>query len=194
MKFVGYAVVVLLAIAGMFAVNRCTDKGNAAEVARYKAQKHSDDSVVAVRDKELLEANARAAAAVPVYIAGKDRIIRVAAGTPAAEPVRACFELADKRISACEAARVAADSTISALRRDLKTTEAKPVAKEKRFLPFGEALYDFANTVPVIRAGATARIPFISAISLSVAGEYSAPPAGESKPAFRALAGVRVNF
>lgn len=193
MKLIGYAVAGLLALAGMFAVNRCTDSGNAAEIALWKALKLSADSVVQVRDTALAAANARNAASVPIYIAGKDRIIRVAAGTPAAEPVRACFELADTRISACENARKAADSVITALRNDLKVSEAKPERRLPRFQLYGEALYDVTRAVPVIRAGATAKIPLVP-IHLSVAGEYAAPPAGESRPAFRALAGLRVNF
>lgn len=193
MKIIEYAVAVLLAVAGMFVVNRCTDQGNAAEIARWKAEKRSADSVVAVRDSALVEANARDRASVPIYLAGRDRIIRVAAGTPAAEPVRACFELADQRISACEAAKAAAAETITALRNDLKVAESKPMPKEKRFVPYAEALYDFSHTVPVLRAGALAKIPWLP-VHLSVAGEYATPPANESKPTFRALAGIRVTF
>ena len=198
MKLIGYVVVGLLALAGMFAVNRCTDQGNAAEIARWKLQKQSADSVVQVRDSLLAEANARNVASVPIYIAGRDRIIRVAAGTPAAEPVRACFELADARISKCEAAKTAAAETITALRKDLKVAEEKPEKQLPRFQIYGAAGYsvrvDSAGTQmgPAFRAGIDSK-PF-GPIRILTEGQLSLPGRGHATPLWQANILARINF
>jgi hypothetical protein len=130
-----------------------------------------------------------------VYIRTRDALLNPGAGKPPASPeVKACFAAAEDLRSKCEVRHTADLALSDSLRKELKVWQNRPIPGVPRVHAFGEALYDFAHTVPVIRAGATARIPFISALSLSVAGEYAAPPANESKPTFRALAGVRVTF
>lgn len=197
-NLIGYAVVGLLALAGMFGVNRCTDSGNAAEIARWKLKKASADSVVHVRDSALAEANARNAASVPIYIAGRDRIIREVAGTSAEKPVAACFDISDSRISACEAAKTAAAETITALRNDLKVSEAKPEPKEKRFQLYGAAGYsvrvDSTGTqmAPAFRAGIDSKL--IGPVRLMTDGQLSLPGKGRAQSLWQLNVFGRVNF
>lgn len=191
-KIVGWAFLGLLVIGGIFAWNRRQDSAYAAEIAKWKVQKRFDDSVVKIRLDSSYQAGLANAQSIRIYLEGKTRIIRSTAGTPAEQAVAACFALADERISKCEASRKADSLTIVALRKDLATTEAKPEKQLPRYQPYAEALFDVAHQVPVIRAGATAKV--FGPIDLSVAGEYAAPQAGKSDPAFRALAGIRVRF
>lgn len=192
-KLIGYALLGLLAIGGVFAWNRHTDSQLAAETAKWQAKTTLDKQNAQVAVDSAYQAGLANAQSVPVYLAGKDRIIHDAAGNPqAAAAVKACFAAADTRISACEKARQADSVVIAKKDSVIKDLENKPEPQIPRFQPFGEALYDVAHRVPVIRAGATARI--IGPVSLSVAGEYAAPPAGQSSPAFRAVAGLRVAF
>lgn len=163
--------------------------GERAEHKRI-VQLKSDSIAVALREKA--RSDSALANQIPIYIAGRDRILRDPA-KPASPEVRACYAEADKVISTCQKAR-AADSVVMAQQASLIGTLRSPPPPKaaRRIQSYGEALYDVAHAVPVIRAGATARV--FGPISLSVAGEYAAPPAGNSTPAFRALAGVRVTF
>lgn len=164
---------------------------DAQRVVFQQAVKAKDDSL-AVSRREKASADSALANQIPIYIAGRDRILHDPA-KPASPEVRACYESADKVISACQKAR-AADSVVIAQQQSLITTLRNPPPPKAaaRVQAYGEALYDVAHTVPVIRLGATARV--LGPMSLSVAGEYAAPPAGKSTPAFRALAGLRVTF
>lgn len=151
--------------------------------------KAKDDSLAVART-EKAQADSALANQLPIYIAGRDRILT----NPATAPeVRACYAEADKVISACQASR-AADSVVIAQQAGLITVLRNPPPPKglARVQAFGEAMYDLAHSVPVVRLGATARL--LGPVSLSVAGEYAAPPAGQNSPAFRALAGVRVGF
>lgn len=128
-----------------------------------------------------------------VYVRGREILLNPGPGKPpATAEVKACFVLSDTLQALCNRRHQADTAALHATERELAVWKNKP-SDVRRFQMYGEALYDFANTVPVIRAGATAKIPWVP-IQLSIAGEYAAPPAGESKPAFRALAGVRVTF
>lgn len=191
-KLAGWAFLGLLIVGGIIARDMRKDSRYEAEKAKWQVQKRFDDSVVKIRMDSSYQAGQANAQSIPVYLEGKTRIIHAAAGTTGEQAVRACFALADVRISKCEASRKADSATIVALRKDLATTEAKPERQLPRYQPFAEALYDLAHQVPVIRAGATAKV--FGPIDLSVAGEYAAPQAGNSTPAFRALAGIRVRF
>lgn len=115
------------------------------------------------------------------YIEYRDRILRSGTATPRDS---ATFKKANAVVVACD--------SLKSSSRALETVLRDPPTGVRRVQAFGEAMYDVAHQVPVIRAGATAKV--IGPISLSVAGEYAAPPAGQSNPAFRALAGVRINF
>lgn len=164
---------------------------DAERIAFQQTVKAKDDSL-AVSRREKASADSALANQIPVYIAARNNAL-TNPSKPATPEVRACYESADKVISACQKAR-AADSVVIAQQSSLITTLRNPPPPKAaaRIQAFGEALYDVAHMVPVIRAGATARI--IGPVSLSVAGEYAAPPAGQSTPAFRAEAGVRVTF
>lgn len=153
-------------------------------------QAKDDSLVVSRREKAVLDS--ALAHQVPIYIAGRDRILRDPA-KPASPEVRACYAAADLVISACQKAR-AADSVVMAQQASLITTlrNPPPPRAARRIQAYGEGMYDVIHMAPVIRVGATARI--FGPISLSAAGEYAAPPAGNSTPAFRALSGVRINF
>lgn len=127
-----------------------------------------------------------------VYIRGRDILLNPGPGKPPATPeVKACFALSDSLLSLCAKRHEADTAALHATERELKVWQNKP-GGIPRIQAYGEGLYDFAHMVPVIRAGATAKI--LGPVHLSIAGEYAAPQAGKSNPAFRALAGVRVNF
>lgn len=127
-----------------------------------------------------------------VYVRGRDVLLNPGAGKPPATPeVKACFALSDQLQSLCAKRHDADTAALHATERELNVWQNKP-SGIRRFQMYGEAMYDFAHQVPVIRAGATAKV--FGPIHLSAAGEYAAPQAGKSDPAFRALAGVRVNF
>lgn len=115
------------------------------------------------------------------YIQYRDRILRSGTATPRDS---ATFKKADALVVACDTLKIRGNALVSVLKD-------KP-SGVRRIQVYGEAMYDFANTVPVVRAGATAKL--FGPINLSVAGEYAAPEAGSSDPRFRAMAGVRVNF
>ena len=163
-----------------------------AERAAFKITVKAKDDSLDVARAEKARLDSALANQVPIYIAGRDRILHDPA-KPASPEVRACYEAADKVISACQKAR-AADSVVIAQQASLIGTLRNPPPPKglARVQAFGEALYDFNQRVPVIRAGATAKI--LGPVHLSVAGEYAAPPAGQSTPVFRALVGARVNF
>lgn len=163
-----------------------------AERAEHARVVQAKDDSLAVARKEKASADSALANQLPIYIAGRDRILRDPA-KPASPEVRACYAEADKVISACQKARTA-DSVVIAQQASLIGTLRNPPPPKglARVQAYGEALYDFANAVPVIRAGATAKI--LGPVDLSGAVEYSAPKAGDSKPAFRALTGIRVRF
>ena len=159
------------------------------------AWEHSVDSAATVKAQKLqaaLVADTVYKAGEAVYLRGRDVLLNPGPGKPPATPeVRACFALADSSRSLCAARHDADTAALHATERELNLWQNKPSGIQ-RIQAYGEGLYDVIHRVPVIRAGATAKI--LGPVSLSVAGEYAAPPVGESKPAFRALAGVRVSF
>lgn len=163
-----------------------------AERAEHKriVQLKSDSIAVALSEKARLDS--ALANQVPIYLQARSAALTNPA-RPASAEVRACYAEADKVISACQKAR-AADSVVIAQQTSLITTLRNPPPPKaaRRLQAFGEGMYDLAHSVPVIRLGATARL--LGPVSLSVAGEYAAPRAGNADPQFRALAGVRINF
>jgi hypothetical protein len=109
----------------------------------------------------------------------------------AANPAAHALGVACDSALAAQDRRVAArDTLVGALKRELDVWQNKP--GPPRVQAFAEGLYDLAHSVPVARLGLTARVA--GPISLSAAGEYAAPPAGRSDPAFRATVGVRYTF
>lgn len=107
---------------------------------------------------------------------------------PQAEAVGAA---ADKVIALDTAAIAARDTAFKRQGAELETWKAG-CCKPPRLQAYGEALYDVAHMVPVLRAGATFRA--LGPIDLSASVEYAAPPATTANPGFRALAGLRYNF
>lgn len=185
----------VIAVIGFLLVRWYIGKEARADAERAEHQrivKAVTDSL-AVSRREKATADSALAHAVPVYLLARSAALTNPA-RPATPEVRACFEAADKVISACQKARTA-DSVVIAQQASLIGTLRNPPPPKglARVQAYGEAMYDLAHQVPVIRAGVTAKIPWVP-VHLSVAGEYAAPQAGDSKPAFRALAGVRVSF
>lgn len=127
-----------------------------------------------------------------VYLRGRDILLNPGPGKPPATPeVKACFALSDSLAALCARRHDADTAALHATERELAIWQAKP-SGVPRVQAYGEALFDVAHQVPVLRAGATAKV--FGPVNLSVAGEYAAPRAGNSDPAFRALAGLRINF
>jgi hypothetical protein len=127
-----------------------------------------------------------------VYIKGRDILLHPGPGKPPATPeVKACFALSDSLAVLCAKRHDADTAALHATERELKLYQERPSGVQ-RVQSYGEALYDFSQRVPVIRAGATAKL--LGPVLLSGAVEYSAPQAGKSNPGFRALVGARINF
>lgn len=184
---IGAAIAALLLWWGYGTYQRAQD----AKLTAWKIELEAKDDSLELARLDAAAANAAYNAQVPIYIAGRDRILRDPA-KPASPEVRACYESADKLISACEL-RHRADSTVIVQQAGKITLlENKPNPAARRVVVFGEAMYDFAHLAPVIRLGATARL--LGPISLSAATDLSVPPAGESKVTLRALIGARINF
>lgn len=163
-----------------------------AERAEFKRTVRAKDDSLVIARQEKATADSALANQIPIYIAGRNTALLNPA-KPATAEVRACYESADRVISACQKAR-AADSVVIARQQSLITTLRNPPPPKAaaRIQAYGEGLYDFAHMAPVIRAGATARL--FGPVSLSAAADLSVPPAGESRVTIRALAGVRVTF
>jgi hypothetical protein len=127
-----------------------------------------------------------------IYLRGRDVLLNPGPGRPpATAEVRACFALADSSRTLCQRRHDADTAALHATERELNLWKNKP-SGVRRVQAYGEAMYDMAHQVPLIRVGATAKV--FGPVHLSVAGEYAAPKAGSSDPAFRALAGLRINF
>lgn len=197
-KLIGYVFAGLLVLAGVFAWNRHKDSQLAAATAAWKIQKRFDDSVVKTRLDSSYQAGLANAQSIPVYLKGKDRIIHDAAGTTAEQAVKACFALADERISKCEASRKADSATIVALRHDLATTEAKPEPQEKRFIVYGAAGYSVTiaeketRTAPAFRAGIDTKL--LGPIRIATDAQLTMPGKGKSNPMWQANIMARINF
>jgi hypothetical protein len=103
------------------------------------------------------------------YLTAKKKNADVPAAREVAVACDSALAAQDRRIAA-------RDTLVGALHRELNVWQNKPGPQ----------------MVPVARVGVTARL--VGPISLSAAGEYAAPRAGQSNPAFRANVGVRYNF
>lgn len=197
-KLIGYLFLGLLAIGGIFAWNRHKDSQYEADKAKWEVQKKADDAKVKVSLDSSFAAGLANAQSVPVYLAGKDRIITQYRDTPAGPGVQACFELADARISKCEASRKADSVTIAALRADLTTTEAKPVPQLPRFQMYGAVGYSLTiadkltQTAAAFRAGIDTKL--LGPIRLMTDGQLTMPGKGHSNPMWQANLMARVNF
>lgn len=197
-KLIGYAFVGLLAIAGVFAWNRHKDSQIAAETAAWEIQKRFDDSVVKTRLDSSYQAGLANAASIPIYLEGKTKIIQGAAGTTAEQAVRACFALADERISKCEASRKADAATIDALRKDLQTAEDKPEPQEKRFVMYGAAGYSITiaeketRAAPAFRVGIDTKV--LGPAHLVTDAQLTMPGKGKSNPMWQANLMAKINF
>ena len=115
------------------------------------------------------------------YIQYRDRILHSGTATPRDS---ATFHKADAVVAACDSSKIA--------HTNLETVLKNKPTGVRRIQAFGEAMFDIAHQVPVIRAGAT--IAILGPVSLSGAVEYAAPPTTTANPGFRALAGVQVKF
>jgi hypothetical protein len=174
---IGAALAVALTFWGYEAIHHRGDKTpfqQAAEAA-HDTTTHAE-ALVAHTDTLWLPAQTK-------YLTIRDRN----AGVPAAHEVGVACDSA----LAAEDRRVAArDTLVGALKRELDVWQNKP--GPPRLQAFAEGAYDLAHSVPVARLGATLRVA--GPVSLSAAGEYAAPRAGESNPAFRANVGIRYDF
>lgn len=197
-KLIGYVFLGLLAIGGVFAWNRHKDSQYAAAMAKWEVQKKAADEKVRVSLDSSYAAGLANSQSIPVYLAGKTKIIHDAAGTPAAPGVQACFELADIRISKCEASRKADSVTIAALQADLKTSENKPIPQLPRFQVYGAVGYSITiadkltQAAPAIRAGIDTKL--LGPVRLMTDGQLTMPGKGRSNPMWQANLMARVNF
>lgn len=197
-RLIGYAVVGLLIIAGFFAWNRHKDSQYDVAVAAWKQKLRVSDSTLAVAVQQRDTATAVNAQSVPIYIAGKTRIIHDAAGTPAAPAVQACFQLADIRISKCEAARKADSVVISAQQGKIKVLESRPEPQLPRFQMYGAAGYSITvaeketRTAPAFRAGIDTKL--IGPLRLMTDGQLTMPGKGKSNPMWQGNVMAKVNF
>jgi hypothetical protein len=161
----------------------------------YSAYTHRGDKTPFQQRAEAAhDTTARAEALVAhtdtLYLPAREDYLRAKkknAAVPAAHEVAvAC----DSALAAQDRRVAARDTLVGALKRELDVWQNKP--GPPRIQAFAEGMYDLAHSVPIARVGVTARV--VGPISLSAAGEYAAPPAGRSDPAFRAIVGVRYTF
>jgi hypothetical protein len=197
-KLIGYVFVGLLVIAGVFAWNRHKDGQLAAETAIWKAKKHVDDSLAKVAADSAYLAGLANAQSIPIYLKGKDRIVHDAAGTPAESAVKACFDLADTRISACEKSRKA--DSVLLVRKDsvISDLEHKPEPQERRFVVYAAAGYSVTiadketRTAPAFRAGIDTKL--LGPVHLATDAQLTMPGKGKSNPTWQGNLMARINF
>lgn len=190
--------VALLVIAGLVALNRKSDADYAAAKKAWELKTGADKQAAAVAVDSAYAAGLANAQSVPVYLAGKTKIIHDAAGTPAAPAVAACFAAAETRISACERARKA-DSVVIA-RKDsvIHDLENKPEPQPKRFQFFGAVGYSVrydssgVQAAPAFRAGIDSKL--IGPVRLTTDLQLSMPGRGHATPLTQATVMGRVNF
>lgn len=197
-KLIGWVFAGLLVVAGIVAWNRHKDSQYAAALATWTTKKKADDLAAKAAVDSAYVAGVENSQSIPVYVAGKTKIIHDAAGTPAAPLVKACFETADIRISACERARKADSVVIAKKDSVIKDLENKPEPQAKRFQFYGAAGYsvrvDSAGTqmAPAFRAGIDSRL--VGPVRLMTDAQLSLPGKGHSNPMWQANVMARVNF
>lgn len=197
-KLIGWVVVGLLLIAGLVAWNRHKDSQYDTALAQWTTKTKADKDAAKVAADSAYVAGEENAQSIPTYLAGKTKIIHDAAGTPAAPAVKACFEAADARISACEKSRKADSVVIAKKDSVIKDLENKPQPQEKRFQFYGAAGYsvrsDSAGTqmAPAFRAGIDSRL--IGPVRLATDAQLSLPGKGHSAPMWQANILARINF
>lgn len=190
--------VALLVIAGLVALNRRNDAQYQADLAKWKGRVHVSDSTLAVATEQRDSALAANTQSIPIYLEGKTKIIHDAAGTPAAPQVKACFEAADRRISACEAARAAGAAREKALEQRLAVEQQKPVPGLPRFQFYGAAGYSVTfdssrvRAAPAFRLGIDSKL--IGPVRLATDAQLTMPGRGSSNPTVQGNAMLRVNF
>lgn len=198
LKLIGWAFAGLLLIAGLFWWNQRKDSQYAADLAIWKQKLHASDSTLGAVVSRRDTATAVNTASIPVYLKGKDRIIHDTVPSHQAGNVKACFELADQRISACEAARKADSAVIAAQQNKIKVLESKPEPQPKRFQFYGAAGYsvrvDSAGTqmAPAFRAGIDSKL--LGPIRLATDAQLSLPGKGRSNPMWQGNVMARINF
>lgn len=169
----------------LFAGYRAYQSAQDAKIAVWKAHAEAAHDTVLVLSKLSAKRDTEYVRGKDVYLKGRDRVLHDT--VPVTPAVRACYESADRLISACELRHSADSSLIAAKDRELSVWKAKP-SGETRLQAYGEAQYDFIHLVPVARVGVTARV--FGPVYLSAAGDVSI----EKHPTARALAGLRINF
>lgn len=198
-KLVGYVFLGLLAIGGVFAWNRHTDSQLAAETAKWQAKTTLDKQNAKAAVDSAYQAGLVNAQSVPIYLAGKDRIIHDAASNPAAAAaVKACFAAADTRISACEKSRKADSVVIAKKDSVIHDLENKPEPRPPRFQMYGAVGYSVTlvdketRTAPAFRAGIDTKL--IGPVRLSTDAQLTMPGRGKSNPMLQANLMARINF
>lgn len=197
-KLIGWVFLGMALIGGAVWWNRHRDQGDAAAMALWQ-KKFTDDTLAhrAAVDSAY-QAGLANAQSIPVYLKGRTQIIHDAAGTPAAPAVKACFELADTRISACEKSRKA--DSVLIVRKDsiISDLEHKPVPQPKRFQFYGAAGYSVRNDsagtqmAPAFRAGIDSKL--IGPVRLMTDAQLSMPGKGHSQAMWQANVFARINF
>lgn len=197
MKLIGYVIVGLLAIAGVFAWNRHKDSQYETALAAWKIENHARDSVLGVVVQQRDEATAANAESIPVYLEGKTRLLHDTVHTPA-QNLQACFDLADTRISACEKARKADSAVIDAQSEKIRTLEARPEPQLPRFQMYGAAGYSITiaeketRAAPAFRAGIDAKV--LGPVHLATDAQLTMPGRGKSNPMWQGNIMARINF
>jgi hypothetical protein len=198
LKLIGWVFGALLLVGGIFWWNRRQDTNNAAEVAVWK-KKYADDTLAAKAAKDsAYQAGLANAQSIPVYIHDRATITGKAANTPAASLVKACFESADARISACEKSRKADSVVIAKKDSVINDLKNKPTPQEKRFQFYGAAGYsartDSAGTqmAPAFRVGLDSKL--VGSVRLMTDAQLSLPGKGHAQSMWQANVMGRVNF
>lgn len=198
LKLIGWAFGALLVVGALFWWNQHKDSQYAAALATWTVKKKADEAVAKAAVDSAYVAGVENSQSIPVYIAGKTKIIHDAAGTPAAPLVKACFESADARISACERSRKADSVVIAKKDSVIKDLENKPEPQAKRFQFYGAVGYsarvDSAGTqmAPAFRAGLDSKL--VGPVRLMTDAQLSLPGKGHANAMWQANVMARVNF
>lgn len=199
-KYVVFIIFVgLLIIGGLFALDRRRANQSDAATKAWVAKVAADDSIIADLSSRRDSVLTVRTEYVPVYTAGKDRIIREVAGNPTAEKgVTDAFELADRQ-KAIDDAVIKADSVlIKGQAQEIVDLKNKPEPYVKRAafrVGIGysavQAEQDF-HSAPAVRGGVDYRIA--GPVSVSADVQMTMPGRNRNNPMLQETILVNIKF
>lgn len=193
---VGIALLIVVAVLAWRIKNDLAEKRTQRDIAdSVRIAGVIDDlrASLAARDSAAAQTNAtfltakRQAYAVPVVTGGGAK-----ADTIANRAVRACYETASAAITACQKARLTADS-LPAMKDSLSAIRLRLVSRASpRWTAKGGVFYTWPDHAPMLRAESDIRV--IKSFSLTAGAEAMIQKSDSTKQNWRAYAGVSIPF